>query len=223
MSTSSTAETLASHRVLMDRNYHLQRHVYDASRKYYLLGRDSMLDGLAPPEGSRVLEIGCGTARNLIGVARRFPESRLHGVDISELMLLTAWKSLRREGLHERVRLSRDDACSFDAKAAFGETGFERIYFSYALSMIPEWQKALAHAASLLAPSGELHIADFGDGAGLPRWFRRSLWAWLGHFHVSPRLTLASELAKLAGQHGGRASLRPIYNGYAVIGVLKAG
>ncbi len=29
----------------MDRIYRLQRHIYDASRKFYLLGRDDMLEG----------------------------------------------------------------------------------------------------------------------------------------------------------------------------------
>ena len=46
---------------------------YDASRRYYLLGRDRLLDQLAPPPGGSILEIGCGTGRNLIGAARRYP------------------------------------------------------------------------------------------------------------------------------------------------------
>ena len=51
---------------LMDRLYRRQRHFYDVTRKHYLLGRDRLIDGLAPPSGGRVLEIGCGTARNLV-------------------------------------------------------------------------------------------------------------------------------------------------------------
>ena len=55
---------------LMDRIYHRQRRYYDFTRKYYLLGRDRLIEGLAPPPGGRVLEIGCGTARNLVAAAR---------------------------------------------------------------------------------------------------------------------------------------------------------
>lgn len=222
MSISSRDEGPASHRLLMDRNYHLQRHIYDASRKYYLLGRDSLLDGLAPPKGARVLEIGCGTARNLIGVARRFPDARLFGLDISQQMLMTAWKSARREGIDGRVRLVRDDACSFDPVKTFGEAAFERIYFSYTLSMIPDWQGALSHSASLLAPGGELHVVDFGGCERLPDLFRRCLWAWLRHFHVSPRLELGQELQMLAQRHDGRAVVESIHGGYAVTCTLKA-
>ena len=60
---------MASEAALMDRIYRRQRHVYDFTRKYYLLGRDELIERLAPPADSRVLEIGCGTARNLIAAA----------------------------------------------------------------------------------------------------------------------------------------------------------
>ena len=46
---------------LMDRIYRHQRHIYDASRKFYLLGRDEAITKLSPPIGGNALEIGCGT------------------------------------------------------------------------------------------------------------------------------------------------------------------
>ncbi len=55
--------TVLDHGGLMDRVYRRQRHFYDATRKYYLLGRDPMIAGLKPPPGAAVLEIGCGTGR----------------------------------------------------------------------------------------------------------------------------------------------------------------
>ena len=48
---------------LMDRVYRHQRHFYDATRKYYLIGGDPMLAGLNVPAGGSVLKIGCGTGR----------------------------------------------------------------------------------------------------------------------------------------------------------------
>ena len=50
----------------MDRMYRRTRHIYDASRKYYLLGRDILIDRLRPSAGQSVCEVGCGTARNLM-------------------------------------------------------------------------------------------------------------------------------------------------------------
>ena len=74
----------------MDAIYRYQRYVYDATRKFYLLGRDRLIDELAPPPGGRVLEIACGTGRNLIAAARRYPGARFYGFDISPAMLDTA-------------------------------------------------------------------------------------------------------------------------------------
>ena len=59
------------------RIYRYQRYIYDASRKYYLLGRDRLLDELGPPPGAAVLEIACGTGRNLIKAAQRYPACAL--------------------------------------------------------------------------------------------------------------------------------------------------
>jgi hypothetical protein len=42
-------ERLPGHGEAMDRMYRFQRHFYDVTRRYYLLGRDQLLDRLAPP------------------------------------------------------------------------------------------------------------------------------------------------------------------------------
>ena len=54
----------------MDAIYRGQRHIYDVTRRYYLLGRDGLIADLDVPAGGTVLEIGCGTGRNLIAVGR---------------------------------------------------------------------------------------------------------------------------------------------------------
>ena len=154
---------------LMDRMYRYQRHIYDASRKFYLLGRDGMVADLRLPAGGSVLEIGCGTGRNLVRIARTYPDARCFGLDVSAEMLATAGRATARPGLAHRIRLARGDATAFDPAALFGEAVFDRIVISYALSMIPPWRAVLAEAAGHLAPDGSLHIVDFGDQVGLPR------------------------------------------------------
>src|SRR5271170_7945137 len=94
----------------MNRMYRRQRHIYDFTRKFYLLGRDRLIDGLAPPAGARVLEVGCGTGRNLIRTAWRRHAIRCYGIDISEEMLSTARVRIGKTGLRGRIAVAQGDA-----------------------------------------------------------------------------------------------------------------
>jgi S-adenosylmethionine-diacylgycerolhomoserine-N-methlytransferase len=214
-------ENLAGHGEAMDRMYKFQRHIYDASRRYYLLGRDQLLDRLAPPPDGSILEIGCGTGRNLIGAAQRYKDAKLFGIDISQEMLKTALGTMGRMGLEKRVRVACADATFFDPLLSLGQSRFDRVYFSYTLSMVPEWRTALRHAFSLLAQDGELHIVDFGQCEGLPRGFRNILFRWLELFHVTPRKDLRQEIIRLAKANGASIQFVAPYRGYAWLAKIK--
>jgi S-adenosylmethionine-diacylgycerolhomoserine-N-methlytransferase len=204
----------------MDRIYRTQRHFYDLTRKYYLLGRDRLIGGLAVPNDGRLLEIGCGTGRNLIIAARAWPQARCFGFDISNAMLETAAASVARAGQEARIRLARGDAAGFDPQAMFGVAAFDRIMMSYTLSMIPPWREAIVAAVGALAPGGTLHIVDFGQQERLPGAFRRGLHAWLRKFEVTPRADLETELRRVAAERGLLIAFRSLYGGYAWSAVL---
>lgn len=202
----------ASHARLMDGVYRYQRHIYDVTRKFYLLGRDRMIDELAPPPGSAVLEIGCGTGRNLIAAARRHPGARFFGFDISEAMLETARANIERAGLTDRITLAQGDATRFDPQALFGVARFERVFFSYTLSMIPDWRAALGAAFGVISPGGRLHVVDFGQQERLPGFVRAVLSRWLALFHVAARGTLREDVETASP---GPVRFKPLYRGYA--------
>ena len=210
--------TTGNHGALMDGVYRHQRFIYDITRKYYLLGRDRMIENLDVPRGGSVLEVACGTGRNLIAVARRYPEARLHGFDISAEMLTTARASIARKGLSDRIVLAEGDATAFDPADMFGVPAFDRILISYSLSMIPDWQAALAEAVRHLAPGGQLAVVDFGQGTGLPEPFTAALRRWLALFHVTPRADLPQALERIAGQIGAGLDIGHPYRDYAVTG-----
>jgi S-adenosylmethionine-diacylgycerolhomoserine-N-methlytransferase len=180
-----------THFGLMDRVYRRQRHIYDFTRKYYLFGRDRLIRKLDLKPGESLIEIGCGTARNLIAIARRYPKSKLYGLDASAEMLQTARAQLARAGLARQITLAHGLAEGL-SPAAFGLQGFDHALFSYSLSMIPDWRHALLAAGRAISPQGLVHIVDFGDFANLPG--RAILRAWLGLFHVSPRAELLAGL-----------------------------
>lgn len=213
---SRTAAQSSGHGALMDAVYRRQKHIYDLTRKFYLFGRDTMIAGLGCAPGMSLLEIGCGTGRNLALIGRRWPGSRLYGIDISREMLDQAGRRLGAD-----ARLALGDAGGFDASALLGRARFERIAISYALSMIPCWEEALVHAASLLAPGGSLHIVDFGDLAGLPRRLRSILRLWLGAFHVTVREDLPLKAAEVAQAAGLDCSCKRGPLGYYQIIVLR--
>ena len=203
----------------MDRIYRYQRFIYDLTRKYYLLGRDRLIAELEAGDG-RVLEIGCGTGRNLAAAARRYPAATFHGLDISAAMLETATSTLRRRGLVARVQTRLGDATSFEPRD-FGRSGFDRVFLSYTLSMIPDWRAALHRAAAALAPGGRLLIVDFGQQDALPGWFKRLLFTWLALFHVHPIADLPVVLAELAERETLVLRCRSLWRGYAVYAILE--
>ena len=205
----------------MDAIYRYQRYVYDATRKFYLLGRDRVIEELAPPPGGRVLEVACGTGRNLIAAARRYPGTRFYGFDISAAMLDTARRQVRKARLEKSIRVAQGDATDFSPERLFGAPAFDRIFISYALSMIPPWRAALQQALAALAPGGRLLIVDFGTQSRLPRWFKRTLRGWLAQFSVEPRDALAIELARIGALPEFSVRHAQLYRGYAVHAVIS--
>ncbi len=205
----------SGHAEKMDAVYRTQRHFYDLTRKYYLLGRDRLIRRLAVPTGGSVLEIGCGTGRNLIAAARRYPDARLYGLDISEAMLEQARANIARAGLQDRITLAQADACDFDVAALFGVATVDRAFMSYTLSMIPDWRAALSAGLGAIAEEGQLHVVDFGQQAELPSAFRTMLLKWLALFHVDPRADLFDAAKALAKQAGRHVAVKPLYRGYA--------
>lgn len=208
----------ADARTLMDRMYRAQRHIYDLTRKFYLFGRDTLIAELPVRPGEAVLEVGCGTARNLVMLAARHPRARFYGIDASAEMLKTAAQNVMRGGVGSRVHLARTLADDYDFRATFGrEDKFDRLLFSYSLSMIEDWRGAIAHGLEQVKSGGTLHIVDFGNQEGLPRWFKGALKAWLDKFHVRFRPEMKPHFEALEREGLGRMTYRDHMRGYAYL------
>lgn len=204
----------------MNRMYRLQRHIYDGTRRYYLLGRDQMISGLCARAGASVLEIGCGTGRNLVLAARRYPDARFFGIDVSTEMLTSAISAIRRAGLAGHVRVAHGDATAFDPQRLFRIPEFDHVMISYSLSIIPDWRRVLGAASTHLKPGGSLHVVDFGGQERLPAIARTLLRQWLAMFGVTPRDDLQHELSAMADAAGAKLKVERPFRGYAQYGVL---
>jgi len=152
--------------------------------------------------------------------ARRHPDARFFGIDVSTEMLTTAITAVSRRGLTNRIRVAHGDATAFDPQALFGVRSFDHVLISYSLSMIPDWRGVLRAAASRLKPGGRLHIVDFGGQERLPALVRALLLRWLAMFDVKPRDELERELAAMAAASGARLDFERPFRGYAQYAVL---
>ncbi len=204
----------------MNRMYRRQRHIYDGTRRYYLLGRDQLISGLKPAPGANVLEIGCGTGRNLVLAAGLYPDARFFGIDVSTEMLTSAITAISRRGMTGRIRVAHGDGTAFDPQLLFGLPSFDHVMISYSLSMIPDWRGVLQAAARRLTPGGRLHVVDFGNQERLPGIARALLLRWLAMFDVTPRDDLEAVLAAMAERTRADLKFERPFRGYAQYAVL---
>jgi S-adenosylmethionine-diacylgycerolhomoserine-N-methlytransferase len=203
-------------RVSMDNMYRYQRYIYDLTRKYYLFGRDRLIAELPVQPNEIICEVGCGTARNLILLAKRHPSARFYGVDASSEMLKTADANVRASGFDNRIAVATALAQNFDGAKQFGTTRpFDRLIYSYSLSIMDDWRGALDHGFTQLKSGGTIHVVDFGDQEGMPGWFRRLLGSWLKRFHVRFRPEVRGHFEGLQRDGKGRMTYQSMMRGYA--------
>ena len=206
----------------MDRMYRWTRYVYDFSRKYYLLGRDRLLREMELQPGDRVLEIGCGTARNLIRLARWRPDIRCFGLDVSNEMLATATAQVKGRRLQDRITLTHCFAEQLDYAKTFQlNAPFDAAFFSYSLSMIPPFKEAIDAALANIKRGGAFYVVDFWDQGGWPRWFGALLRWWLNLFHVHYRPELLEYLQELDASGVGSLTLKPVARRYAYLATFR--
>lgn len=205
----------------MDRMYRLQRYFYDATRKYYLLGRDQLLSEMEVQPGECVLEAGCGTARNLVILARRHPNAHFYGLDASAAMLETAQGKIdKAESKNVILKNALADDFSFYKTFSLSEP-FDKIFFSYSISMIPPWRASIYNALENLKPGGTLYLVDFYDQKDLPAAFRNFLKWWLEKFHVQFWDDLLPYLRSLEQNGLVKLTVKPLFRRYSFIAELK--
>ena len=165
--------------------YALHSKIYDATRWSFLFGRERILQRIAAINSpKRILEVGCGTGRNLLSLRRMFPLAEITGVDLSSDMLQVAQQKVRSVTL---LQPSYDKPVSGD---------FDLVLCSYALTMFnPGWDTAIRAAALDLREGGLMSVVDFSHSqSGM---FRR--WMSVNHVRMESHLwpLLRSEFTAL--------------------------
>jgi SAM-dependent methyltransferase len=106
--------------------------------------------------GARVLDVACGGGRWLTAVARRFPETRLVGVEFEPDSVARAMRHVGELGLSDRVQIeSRDIAgLAFDRE-------FDLVYLQDALHELPDPVAGLERAWAAVADGGRLVVLEW--------------------------------------------------------------
>ena len=116
-------------------------------------------------------------------------------------MLRSARSSVARCGLAKHIVVEAGTPPRSMLREAFGVQGFDRVFISYALSMIPSWPDVVKKAAACVAPGGVLLIVDFGDFSRYPGFVRGVQLSWLRRFSI-PIPAFESKIKTLADEIG---------------------
>jgi ubiquinone/menaquinone biosynthesis C-methylase UbiE len=111
--------------------------------------------------GDRVLDVGCGTGTLTIKISRAQPGATITGLDGDPAVLSQAKRKASECGTPITWIEGRADALPF------ADSSFERVVSSLLFHHLdrPTKLEALREIRRVLAPGGELHLADWGRAA----------------------------------------------------------
>jgi len=114
----------------------------------------------AYPQGSRVLEAGCGTGAQTVTLARNSPQALFTSVDVSEASLAEASNALRAAGIRN-VTLQQADIYALP----FAPASFDHVFVCFVLEHLARPAQALAALKRVLKPGGSLTVIEGDHGS----------------------------------------------------------
>ena len=171
--------------------YSSQAKGYDAVREKMLVSRSDMMSGFGPiKRGHTWLDVGGGTGRNLHFLRAQLDSfERIVVLDICPELLAIGEENARLSftpAQCDKIHWVCLDINAPDVRSTLAvehldndiQRGFDTISFSYSLSMIPEWEKALRSAKKLMSIDGRVIVSDFDtytvDGTSFKDWMIRT-------------------------------------------------
>lgn len=181
-----------THAERLENFYAPQQRNYDAFRARMLHGRREVFESIDPPPQAVWVDFGAGTGENAEYLSKSLASlSMLYLVDLCPALLTAAQERIDRHSW-SNVWAVCADATTFCPPEGFADV----VTFSYSLTMIPDWFRAIDHAFEILKPGGLIGVVDFYVSRKFPRegsrrhgWATRTLWpAWFAwdNVHLSP-------------------------------------
>ncbi len=177
---------------------------YNRIARWYRLGEPAILlppgmrrravKRLSLKAGDTVVEVGCGTGRNLALLAEAVGAAgHVIGVDATPGMLARAQRLVaRRRWRNVRLELVDASKLTLDRPA-------DAVFFSYSYSVLPEREPVLDRAWDVLRPGGRLVVVDAGLTPNLIGRLLTPIGEWLARvFPGDPYSRPWDDLARLA-------------------------
>jgi SAM-dependent methyltransferase len=123
---------------------------------------EALWPGGKPAPGETLVELGCGPGFYSCGLAERFPEITVMGIDQSPKQLAWAREKRNRLGL-KNCRFKSDNVLELSV----ADETFDSLVASRLFTVLPNRRRAVAEMHRILRPGGRCFIAE-------PRW---AFWA----------------------------------------------
>jgi SAM-dependent methyltransferase len=112
------------------------------------------------PEGSRVLEAGCGVGAQTVPLARNSPGARITSVDISAASIAQARARVEAAGL-DNVQFAQADIFALP----FAPATFDHVFVCFVLEHLPHPVEALERLKQVLRAGGTMTVIEGDHGS----------------------------------------------------------
>ena len=114
----------------------------------------------AYPQGSRVLEAGCGVGAQTVTLARNSPKALITSIDVSEASLAQARSAVQAAGI-ENVTLRQADIFHLP----FAPASFDHVFVCFVLEHLARPVEALKALQAVLKPGGSITVIEGDHGS----------------------------------------------------------
>jgi len=140
-------------------------HGYDPREAMRLQDQASTLAELlhsdtAYPDGSSVLEAGCGVGAQTLSLAANSPRALITSIDVSETSLAVARKAVQAAGFRN-VTLQQADIFHL----SFPPASFDHVFVCFVLEHLARPVEALSALKSVLKPGGTITVIEGDHGS----------------------------------------------------------